>query len=104
MKNFSVLCVIIFISILSSCTDKSIDSAKVYPANATGILKNLGHTNYQYGTHLLVDENSNISYALKSDSINLDLYANIRVKVYGEFVNGYPVNNGPKLLNVKKVE
>lgn len=87
-----------------ACKDKSVENEKVYPANATGILKNLGHTNYQYGTHLLIDDNSKISYALKSDSLNLDLYMNRKVTVYGEFVEGYPIDNGPKLLNVMKVE
>jgi hypothetical protein len=70
-------------------------------------------TIYQYGTHSLIgnlldgnpDNFHNITlFALKSDSINLDKWIGKHVIINGQEIEGYPVENGPKYINVLQVE
>lgn len=72
--------------------------------HATGTLEKPEVTSYQYGTHSITDSQSGCQYALKSGEVNLDDHAGERVKVTGSAVEGYPVDGGPPLLNVKEVE
>jgi hypothetical protein len=75
---------------------------------ATGVLKKLEITSFQYGTHSITDEASGTFYALKSeDEELLDSYVGQRVTVYGTLVPGYEngqIEGGPPLLNVTRVE
>ncbi len=72
--------------------------------SAVGIIKKQGITFYMYGTHVLVNDNGQTLYALKSNTINLDNYIDQRVTVSGDLVSGYPVDFGPDYLDVKLVE
>jgi hypothetical protein len=80
-----------------------------YAANGTeeitisGTIKKQGITAYQYGTHVLVDDGSRKSYALKSSHVDLDKYVERRVTLKGVLVPGYPVDSGPDFLEVKTV-
>lgn len=65
---------------------------------ASGLLQEQGVTTYQYGTHTLG------SYALRSSSVNLDLYVNQQVTIRGQKVDGYPVDGGPELIEVASIE
>jgi hypothetical protein len=59
-----------------------------------------------YGTHTITDEASGTSYALESESVDLDPYVGQRVTVYGTPVPGYQngaIEGGPPLLNVTRV-
>jgi hypothetical protein len=104
MKLNVVLIMSMLIILLFSCKENSVVNDIEFPVIASGVIKNMGITNYQYGSHILIDDISQIIYALKSDSINLDLYINNKVKVYGHLVDGYPLNDGPELLNVMKIK
>jgi hypothetical protein len=71
----------------------------------TGTIQKQGITTYQYGTHVLTDNNGQTTYALKSgkDAINLDDYINKFVEVRGHLMRDYPVDGGPQYLVVTKV-
>lgn len=72
----------------------------------TGVLEKPGVTTYMYGTHTITDEASGTSYALKSESVDLDSYVGQRVTVYGTPVPGYQngaIEGGPPLLDVTQV-
>lgn len=68
----------------------------------TGVLKAQGTTTYQYGTHTI--QNDHQFYALMSGSINLDQYVNKTVTITGSEVIGYPMEDGPMLLEVFSVK
>ena len=69
---------------------------------ATGIIEQQGMTSYQYGTHTLTGPDT--FYALKSETIDLDLYLGEEVSITGRKVEGYPLEGGPVFLNVLEVE
>jgi hypothetical protein len=75
-----------------------------YGVSAVGIIKKQGATTYMYGTHILLNDNGQTLYALKSNTINLDNYIDKRVAVKGDLISGYPVDGGPDYLDVKLVE
>ena len=54
-----------------------------------------------YGTHMLTGKNSFL--ALQSRKINLDHFMNKPVCIVGEILEGYPMNDGPKLIEVMVV-
>jgi hypothetical protein len=64
----------------------------------SGTIQKQGITTYQYGTHTIS------SYALKSNSIDLDNYINQEVTIYGDKIKGYPVSDGPEFLEVTNIE
>ena len=64
-------------------------------------------TTYMYGSHAVTDEGSGETYALQSESVNLDAYVGEKVTVSGTTVPGYEngqVEGGPTLLEVSGVE
>lgn len=67
-----------------------------------GKIEKIGMTTYQYGTHTI--QSNQKTYALKSSSLNLDNYENKAVEVIGKKVPGYPVENGPELIEVSSVK
>jgi len=75
-----------------------------YSISATGTIEHPELTTYMYGTNTLVDSSGNVIYALQSNSITLDNYDGMNVTVKGELVSGYPIEGGPNLLNVHRVE
>ncbi len=90
-----------------SRTDEGISVAKEtqqLKENLTleGTIKKQGITTYQYGSHVLNTETA--FYALRSESVDLDIYANQKVKIKAEKIEGYPVSGGPDYLLVKSVE
>jgi len=99
-------------AILFSCktkdtnTDKK-EELKVLPGYekkdivVEGVIQKQSATTYQYGTHVLKAQNA--FYALKSKNISLDKYLGKKVKVQGNLIPGYPIEGGPKYINVKKV-
>jgi len=72
--------------------------------NASGVIKAQGFTTYQYGTHILTDGAGNTIYALRSSSVALDNYIGKNVEIKGHKVKGYPVDGGPKYIDVSKVK
>ena len=69
-----------------------------------GTLVEAGVTTFQYGTHLLMDEDGRILFALRSVIVNLDDYVDRQVAVEGLLVDGYPVDGGPAYLEVSRVQ
>lgn len=64
----------------------------------SGILQENGITTFQYGTHVLG------GYALRSSTIDLNLYVNQQVTIRGQKIDGYPVDGGPDYLEVESIE
>ena len=55
-------------------------------------------TTFQYGTHR-IDK-----YVIKSEKIDLQEFLNEKVTISGKIVEGYPLEGGPILLLVEKIE
>lgn len=67
----------------------------------SGKIEKLGMTTFQYGTHTLqVDAKT---YALRSSKVDLNAYVDKEVTLKGTKVDGYPVENGPELIEVEEV-
>jgi len=75
---------------------------EVESITVSGKIEKQGITSYQYGTHVIKDNDTR--YALSSKSINLDSFVGKTVTVVGEKIKGYPVSGGPIYLNVLKVK
>jgi hypothetical protein len=73
-----------------------------YPISIEGVIEKTGFTIYMYGSHTI--SNGSKTFALQSTNINLDLYINKKVLVKGGKVEGYPIDDGPELVDVKVVE
>jgi len=71
---------------------------------AEGVIQKQGMTTYQYGTHVLKDSNKKTLYALTSKSEKLDTYVGKQVKITGTLIPDYPVDGGPKYVEVTSVE
>ncbi len=78
-----------------------------------GIISKAEVTSYQYGSHELtgnsLDGNpDNVGkttlYALTSAKINIDKWIGKNVIITGNYINGYPLENGPKLIEVIDIE
>ena len=66
-----------------------------------GVIKRSGITIYMYGTHTLSSDAKTV--ALQSTTIDLDRYINKTVIVEGKKIEGYPVDDGPELINVERI-
>ena len=93
MRKYLTLFVFIFgLSTLQDCMpDKNILTVK-------GVIQQQGITSYQYGTHRIVSDTT--FYALQSEVVPLDSFNNMKVKIKGKKVDGYPLEGGPILLEV----
>ena len=98
MKHSFFLLILAFI--LISCNNGVGPESSVIP---TGTVHKLGASTWMYGTHTLNDSNGRLLYALKSSTVDLDLYDNKQVEILGNPIPGYPVDGGPKYLNVISV-
>ena len=99
MKN-SIL-PFLFIGLLFVSCNRNTELLSV---RAYGTLEMQGHTTYQYGTHILTDVTGNTTYALFSEEINLDDYIGKTVSIKGHLMKDYPVNGGPKYMQVTKAK
>ena len=74
---------------------------------ATGVLEELEATSFQYGTHALIDgDTEELIYALTSESVPLEVYEGKLVTVHGTLVPGYEdgVDGGPPLVEIARVD
>lgn len=94
----------IAVLLLTGCPGSSHTNTGNYAVTASGTLKAQGITSYMYGTHVLCAADGNTLYALRSETLNLDLYLGQTVTVKGDLVAGYPVDGGPPYLDVQAVE
>ena len=77
-------------------------SQTVYQVSLEGTLITAGLTSYQYGSHQLISVDS--VYALRSSSLDLGKYETKEVIIFGQLVDGYPIEGGPALIEVIKVD
>ena len=68
----------------------------------SGTIEKLGMTTFQYGSHLI--KSGNRTYALKSNKVNLNSFMSEEVRLKGTRVEGYPIENGPELIDVTEVD
>ena len=92
---------ILIIMFLTACGSYSSDPVEI---TAVGTIKEQGTTTYMYGTHILINDIGQTSYALTSDTINLDNYIDQEVTIKGDLVDGYPVDGGLDYLNIKSIQ
>lgn len=78
-----------------------------------GIISEAGFTYYQYGTHQLKGSaldgnpdslNKKVTFALKSNKVDLNKWIGKDVIITGTKVKGYPVEGGPDFIDVIRVE
>ena len=99
MKSYSTL-FLFFILVFASCNrDSGLLTVRSY-----GTVEPQGHTTYQYGSHVLTDVTGNVIYALFSEEINLGDYVGKTVSIRGHLMKDYPINGGPKFMQVTKVK
>jgi hypothetical protein len=96
-----VLTTFICLSIIS-CSNNANPKTENFPFMFSGVIEKTGITTYMYGSHTI--SNNGEKYALQSTTINLDNYINKKVTIKGSKVEGYPVEDGPELIDVKAVE
>jgi hypothetical protein len=71
-------------------------------AEESGVIKRQTYTTCKYGTHLLVDNNGQTKFALKSEKIDLNNYINKNVTISGPKQDG--IDGGPEYITVYKVK
>ena len=92
-------------ALLSAALLLSLGACEKYgPADeihVTGVLATQGITTYQYGSHVIANDES--FYALRSDVVDLDAHVGDTVTVTGYLLTGYPVDGGPLYLEVERI-
>jgi hypothetical protein len=103
-RYLKFLVVILMLAMVLPCAGFGAGSDSPGEITASGTVRKQGISTYMYGTHVLLDDNGKTLYALRSDSVDLDRYIGRKVTVKGDLVKGYPVDFGPRYLNVKYIE
>lgn len=99
MKNIIIL-LAIGLSMAGCSTTKSSGGQNL--VQLTGKIEKLGMSTFQYGTHTI--EAAGKSYALKSSAVDLNGFTGKEVTLKGTKVAGYPIENGPELIEVTEVK
>ena len=89
------LCLLFGVSCENSTGEEGISSE--------GIIKVSEVTSYQYGSHILVDENGITLFAIKNSDKVLN-YIGKKVTVRGHLIRGYAVDGGPEYLMISEIE
>ncbi len=97
MKIESVLFIGFLLMISIACSTTKSNNEDTY----SGIIETAGITTYQYGTHILKNENT--FYALRSENIDLDDHVGKKLSLNAKIIVGYPVEGGPVYLEVTKI-
>lgn len=93
---FALIIIAFFVVAFNNLDSKSYISAK-------GKLTRIGISSWQYGTHILKDDNGRILFALRSSYVNLQNYEGKFVNIEGDIIQGYPLDRGPRYVDVKKI-
>ncbi len=107
MKRFHFLPIVVIKGVVLSFLIISFFTCNMFnfgEISAKGKIEVLEVSTWMYGSHILLDENGSSSYALTSDIIDLNKYNNSVVTVYGDLIDGYPVDSGPEYLNVTYIK
>ena len=104
MKTLKVLLfAAVAVLLITACSDRDKNkNAEAGTVELTGVIQQPGMTTYQYGTHTLTSGDK--MYALKSSTVDLNKFNGKSVVVKGKKVDGYPVENGPELIDVTEVK
>ena len=95
-----VLFLVAFTLLFFAC-DSSVNSSD--SVNTIGVIHKIEASAWMYGTHTLDDADGRPIYALTSSIIDLNNFENKEVRISGNLIDGYPVDGGPKYLNVTSV-
>lgn len=103
MKPFVLIAAsVMYVALLACNGIPSKPEEDSLPFRFKGVIQKTGVTSYMYGSHTIKGDGK--TYALQSTTVNLDLYNNKNVTIKGLKVDGYPVDSGPELIDVKVVE
>lgn len=72
--------------------------------SAEGQISKIQISSWQYGTHILKDNTGRILLALRSSIVNLQNYEGKFVILEGDIIQGYPVDEGPRYVDVKRIK
>ena len=95
-----VLFLLVFSLFFFAC-DSSVDSAE--KQNQIGVIHKIETSTWMYGTHTLNNSDGKPIYALTSSTIDLNNFENKEVRIFGNLIDGYPVDGGPQYLNVTSI-
>lgn len=95
MKRSIILSITLLLLVAMSCRKDNRDIV------IKGVIEKQGITTYQYGTHVIMSEES--YYALRSSTMDLDAFVSKEVTLTGEIISGYPVDGGPEYIEVKDI-
>lgn len=96
----NIFLVLLFSFLIFSACDLLDPKEKVI---VSGKLEKLQASVWQYGSHILKNNEGKLLYALESSKIKLDNYAGQIVYLEGSKIEGYPVEGGPLFLEVNIV-
>ena len=120
MRNSFLLFLAVFTTLTACRTPEQVTVIKTEPAAPapipmrtwSGRLAEAGLTTWQYGTHTLtgvefqdtiVRPVKSVLFAVKSNNISLNSFNGKDVVLTGYYVDGYPVDGGPPLIEVVAV-
>ena len=91
-KGVVLLALLLPLLLVFSC-HKAEDSITV-----EGTILKYDYVEHHYGTHIL--QCTNKTFAIESGHIELDDFVDQRVMIVGLFKEGYPLDDGPELIEV----
>tara|TARA_Y100000815_G_C13208115_1_gene449427 strand:+ start:174 stop:473 length:300 start_codon:yes stop_codon:yes gene_type:complete len=94
LKNILIISLFLALGCKSSTSE---DTEETY----NGIIERAGMTTYQYGTHTLKTDHE--TYALKSETVDLDAHIGKQTILIAKKVPGYPLDGGPVYLEVMRI-
>ena len=97
MKSL-IFTLILFSTLFLNCK-KTVDNT--FDIQGTGKIEQLQSSYYMYGTHTI--EIKGKLYALSSKNLDLEIYNNQTVTIWGNIMVDYPVTNGPTHVEVIKI-
>ena len=95
---------IILITTTFSCKISQSSSQDGKETIVNGIIKPLGISTFQYGSHVLIGSNDQILFVLRSETVELDQFIDQNVEIGVERIKGYPVDGGPIFMEVKWIK
>lgn len=81
---------------------KEDEESQPHSFEVEGVIREMGITTFQYGTHSI--ESDLVTFALRSNSVDLNQYIGDTIIIIGSKVEGYPLEGGPELIEVKSVK
>ena len=99
--KIKVLLLCLVIALFTNC-EKEEGIIGEYQYELKGEIQKMGPTWYMYGTHQI--RSNRATYAIKSNTVDLDKYLNKKVTIWGDPIPGYPIDFGPDYIKVKRIQ